>query len=177
MHFFKILIFIICCISKTYAAGDTHGTVFDLLPPALNVTILIILLSWKLKVPLTNYFCTKAEDISNTMERASIKSNEAQLMMDVEKRKLSHLSDEVKSIYDESEKEVVRYEGSLLNETNTKIEKLKTDAELKIKAEKKAIMDELNSELLNQVIQKTKTTIKVNPNFQNKVSSKLLKEL
>ena len=48
---------------------------------------------------------------------------------------------------------------------------------LEIKADKKAVLDELNAELLNQVILKTKTTIKTNKDYQNKVSSKLLQGL
>jgi hypothetical protein len=47
----------------------------------------------------------------------------------------------------------------------------------KIQADKKEVMDELNTELLNQVISKTKSTIKTNKDYQNKVSSKLLQGL
>lgn len=98
-------------------------------------------------------------------------------MLDGETRKMANLANEIKSISVQSETDVSVFEKNLSRETEEKTQKLKVDANSKIQADKKALMDELNAELLNQVIAKTKTTIKTNKDYQNKVSSKLLQGL
>jgi F0F1-type ATP synthase membrane subunit b/b' len=169
--------FLMVLSSEAMAAGNGHGSIMDLFAPTVNVSILIGVLIWKIKGPLKNFFISKSEEITNTMERASLKSKEAQLMYEGEERKAEHLADEMKSIQIDAEKDVQQYEKTLSKETDDKIQKLKSDADSKIKADKKAVLDELNAELLNQVILKTKSTIKTNKDYQNKVSSKLLQGL
>jgi F0F1-type ATP synthase membrane subunit b/b' len=182
MRFWTAYAVLALSITKAYAAGggggaEHHGSVFDLIAPAVNVGILLGVLVWKLKGPLKNYFVSKANDVSNTLERASLKSKEAQMMLEGETRKMTNLANEIKTIHQQSENEVLSFEKNLSKENQDKIQKLKSDSNLKIQADKKVIMDELNAELLGQVIKKTKTTIKTNKEYQNKVSSKLLQGL
>ncbi|MES2528358.1 MAG: ATP synthase F0 subunit B [Bdellovibrionota bacterium] len=165
--------------SAAFASGNGahHGSASDLIAPAVNVAILVGFLVWKLKKPLNDMFTKKSEEITNTIERASLKSKEAQMMLENEQRKITNLSSEMKNLADQSESDVKTFEKNLSKETEDKIQKLKTDASSKIAADKKSIMDELNTELLNQVIAKTKTTIKTNKDFQSKASNKLLQGL
>lgn len=159
--------------------GDTahHGSVTDLIAPAVNVALLVGFLVWKLKTPLKNHFDKAAEEVSNTLERASLKSKEAKIMLDNEERKLAHLSTEIKNINAQSEADVVSFERKLTTEIEEKSHKLKIDANAKIQADKKMMVDSLNAELLDQVLKKTKATIKGNQDYQNKVSNKLLQGL
>lgn len=159
------------------ASGGGHGSITDLIAPAINVGILFGVLIWKTKDALKKHFDTKAEEVANTLERANLKSKEAQLMLDSQQRKMAALSNELKSIQQQSETDVLVYEKTLAKEVEDKTLKLKTDANSKIQADKKAMMDELNAELLDQVIKKAKTTIKTNKEFQTKASSKLLQGL
>jgi F0F1-type ATP synthase membrane subunit b/b' len=182
MRFWTAYAFLALGITKAYAAGGAHGaghhsSITDLIAPAVNVGILLGVLVWKLKGPLKDHFVAKATEVSNTLERASLKSKEAAMMLESEERKMANLSNEVKSIQQQSETDVSIYEKNLSKETESKTAKLKADAENKIVADKKAMMDELNAELLNQVILKTKSTIKTNKDYQNKVSTKLLQGL
>lgn len=166
---------------KAFAAGNAHGdhhaSITDLLAPAVNVIIIASFLIWKLKKPMTEMFNKKAEDVSNTIERANIKSKEAQVMLDAQTKKMNHLDQDVKEIFNSSEKEVQNFEKTLASETEEKTRKLKADATLKIEASKKAMVEELNAEILDQVIAKTKSTIKTNKDFQAKASNKLLQGL
>jgi F0F1-type ATP synthase membrane subunit b/b' len=175
----RLILFLLSMTSTVALAnsGAHHGSAADLLAPAVNVIILVGVLVWKLKTPLRNYFVTMSENVSNTLERASIKSKEAQMMLENEQRKLTNLENEVKNIKQQSANDVATYEKNLARETEEKTHKLKADAQTKIQADKKAIMDELNAELLNQVIAKTKSTIKGNKDYQSKVSNKLLQGL
>lgn len=178
MRFWTAYAIFALSLTKAYAAaGGGHGSITDLIAPAINVGILLGVLVWKLKGPLRNYFVGKSVEVANTLERASLKSKEAQIMLDSEARKLATLDNEIKSIHQQSENEVLAFEKNLSKETEDKTHKLKADANSKIQADKKAVMDSLNAELLNQVISKTKTTIKTNKDYQNKVSTKLLQGL
>lgn len=176
MRFIATYALLIC--SSAFAAGDSgHGSAADLIAPAVNVALLAGFLVWKLKKPLSDSFTKKSEEITNTIERASLKSKEAQMMLENEQRKITNLSSEMKTLNDQSEADVKAFEQKLAKETDEKVQKMKVDATSKISADKKAIMDELNAELLNQVIAKTKTTIKTNKDYQSKASNKLLQGL
>lgn len=169
-------------ITKSFAAGgghgaDHHGSITDLIAPTVNVAILFGVLIWKLKGPLNEYFTKLSADVKNTLERADMKSREAAMMLQNEERKIANLPAELKSIQTQSENEVIAFEKALAKETEEKSHKLKTDAQSKIAADKKNMIDELNAELLEQVIQKTKSAIGTNKDYQTKVSSKLLQGL
>jgi F0F1-type ATP synthase membrane subunit b/b' len=181
MRFWTAYAFLALGIAKSYAAevahGAGHGSITDLIPPAINIGILLGVLIWKLKGPLNEHFDGRANDVSNTLERANLRSKEAQMMLEGEERKSANLTKEIMQINDQSETDVLVYEKCLSKETEDKTQKLKVDANQKILADKKGMMVELNTELLNQVIAKTKITIKNNKEYQNKVSSKLLQGL
>ena len=162
-------------VSKVYgAAGEGHGSISDLIAPTINVAILLGVLIWKIKGPMKNVFIAKSEEVSNTLERASLKSKEARLMLENEQRKQAHLATEISSIHQQGENDVTAFEKNLAREIEDKSHKLKIDANAKIAAEKKGLMDELNAELLDQVIKQTKETIKTNKDYQSKASTKLL---
>ncbi|WPU65389.1 ATP synthase F0 subunit B [Peredibacter starrii] len=168
--------------TKALAAGGGHGeghhsSITDLIAPAVNVAILLGVLAWKLKGPLAAYFNKQSDDIANTIERVNLKSKEAKMLLESEERKAANVANEVKAIHAQAENEVLAFEKNLSRETDERTQKLKSDANLKLQADKKAAMDELNAELLNEVIAKTKSTIKTNKDYQSKVSSKLLKGL
>lgn len=164
--------------TKAYSSGDgAHGSVSDLIAPAVNVVLLFGFLAWKLKKPMSEHFTKMATDISNTLERASLKSKEAKMMLENEEKKIANLASEIKTINQQADTDVVNFEKKLAKETEEKTHKLKTDATNKIQADKKAVMDELNAELLEQVVSKAKSTIKGNKDYQSKASSKLLQGL
>lgn len=168
-------------ITKVYAesahGGDHHVSITSLIAPTFNVALLLGVLIWKLKGPLAAHFASKSEQVANTLERANLKSKEAKMMLENEDRKRINLKNEIQSIQQQFENDVQTFEKNLHKEIESKTHKLKTDANLKIQADKKEMMDQLNAELLNQVIIKTKSTIKNNKEYQEKVSSKLLQGL
>jgi F0F1-type ATP synthase membrane subunit b/b' len=182
MRFIAVYAFLASAATFASEHGGAHGphhapSVTSLIAPAVNVIILVGFLVWKLKKPLSDSFTKKSEEVTNTLERASLKSKEAQMMLENEQRKISNLNGEIKNLNDQTEADVKNFEKALSKETEEKIQKLKADATSKIAADKKAIMDELNAELLNQVIAKAKTTIKTNKDYQSKASNKLLQGL
>lgn len=171
-------IFGVLSIEAVMAAGNGgHGSVSDLIAPAFNVAVLVGFLVWKLKKPLGEFFNKRSEDVSNTLERASLKSKEAQMMYENEVRKINNLANEIKNLQQQADQEIANFEKNYSKEVEEKSRKLKSDANQKIAADKKQLVDGLNNQLLDQVIAKAKSTIQNNKDYQDKTSSKLLKGL
>jgi F0F1-type ATP synthase membrane subunit b/b' len=180
MHFWTAYAVVALSVaSKAWGAAgaEGHGSITDLIAPTFNVVILLGALVLATKNQLKSYFDKKSEDVANTLERASIKSQEARMMLETQKRKMASLDADVKNIHAQSEAEVISFEQKLALELSEKSKKLKADAEAKIVADKKAMMDEVSAELLEQVVAKTKSTIRDNKEYQAKVSNKMLQGL
>ena len=157
--------------------GEHHSSITDLIAPAFNVAVLFGVLIYATKDKLKSYFVSFSESISNTLQRASMKSKEAEQMLETQKSKLANLDSEIKNIHQQTDTDISVFDKKLSQETQDKIAKLKIDANSKVVADKKQMIDDLNAELLEQVIKKTKSTIKDNKDYQNKVSSKMLQGL
>ena len=164
--------------TEAVAAGNGgHGSVSDLVAPLVNVLLLGGFLVWKLKKPLSDYFTKQAEEISNTLERASLKSKEAEVMLQAQMKKMSNVESESKEILKQAEIDVKNYEKNFAREVEEKSAKLKTDATSKIEAERRALINQLNAQLLDEVIAKAKSSIKENKSHQSKVSHKMFGEM
>lgn len=165
-------------VESAFSAGNGgHGSPSDLIAPLVNVVLLGGFLIWKLKKPLSDYFTKQAGEVSNTLERASLKSKEAEVMLAAQEKKMANLDNEVRDVHRMTENDLKNYEKLVARETEEKSSKLKADANGKIEAEKRAISQELHMALLDEVIAKTKGTIKGNKEYQNKASSRLVGEL
>lgn len=163
---------------EALAAGNGgHGSVTDLIAPLVNVLLLGGFLVWKLKKPLSDYFTKQADEISNTLERASLKSKEAEVMLQAQVKKMANVDSEAKEIVKQAQSDVKTFEKSYTREMEEKAGKLKIDATAKIEAERKLLINQLNSQLLDQVIAKAKTSIKSNKAQQSQISNKMLGEM
>ena len=157
--------------------GGHHASAGDLIAPAFNVAVLFGVLIYATKDKLKGYFVSHSENIANTLDRANIKAKEAQMMLETQQRKMASLETDVKNIHGQAATDVMVFEKKLALETEEKISKLKIDANSKVVADKKQMIDALNAELLELVIKKTKSTIKENKDHQSKVTSKMLQGL
>lgn len=173
-----VALVLMAILPSALAAGNGgHGHLSDLIAPLVNVVVLVGFLVWKLKKPLSDHFTAKAEEIANTLERASLKSKEAEVMLQAQQKKMAVVENEVKEILRQAEVEVKNYEKNYAREMEEKSFKLKTDASAKIEAERKSLISALNASLLDEVIAKAKTTIKGNKDFQHKASAKIFGEM
>ncbi len=163
---------------EALAAGNGgHGSVSDLLAPLVNVMLLGGFLCWKLKKPLSDYFTKQADEISNTLERASLKSKEAEVMLQAQIKKMTNVENETKEIIKQAQVDVKNFEKIYSREIEEKAGKLKVDATAKIEAERKLLINQLNAKLLDEVIAKAKSSIKSDKAHQSKVSSKMFGEM
>lgn len=175
----KYLFLILLVTVNAFAAGNGHhdASIKDLIPPAINFFLLFGFLVFKLKAPVREMFIQKSEKITETLERANVKSKEAQVMLETQQKKIAGLDNEIRKIEETTEKEIQQFKEKYSVEISNKSKKLKEDVALKIDAEKKAMFSEINNKLIDNVIAKTSKIIKGNSNLRSKVNNRIIEEL
>jgi F0F1-type ATP synthase membrane subunit b/b' len=171
------LIYLITNVAQASSDGGHHAGPSSLIAPAFNLAFLLVGLIYLTKKKISDHFQEKSKEISDTLERANLKSKEAQVLLENQERKMNHLSQEIKNIQQKTDAEVKTFEQNYQLEITQKTSKLKSDAILKIEADKRAMNRELNAKVLDQVIKKTKEKIKTDRDLQAKATSKLLQDI
>jgi F0F1-type ATP synthase membrane subunit b/b' len=170
----KILIAYILTTGIAYASGKAgHGSATDLIAPFVNVIALVAFLVWKLKGPLRNSFIEKSEKISETLERASVKSKEAKILLETQEKKLAGLPNDLQNIKNQAESDAKTFANKYKEEVMEKSEKLRQDAISKIQAEKKSMLNSVNEKLIDDIIARTSTQIKSDNNLKTKINRKI----
>ncbi|MBD66930.1 MAG: hypothetical protein CME62_17135 [Halobacteriovoraceae bacterium] len=153
-----LALFLLLFSSQVYAAGGSGGPA-DLIFPAINLSILLGLLIYKLKGLMSDMFKKNAQEIKDNIESAAIKAKEAEMMMEMQQKKMAGADDEVSKMRSEADDLISRYEIEYKTEVEHRINKLKEDAGQKIEAERKELLDKLNASLLDQVLSNTKNKL------------------
>lgn len=173
----KLLLLCNLLIASGYANAAGKGTMLDLIPAFINLFILVGILFFILRKPVSNYYTQKSDNIKNVLERASVKAKEAEMMMEAQKKKIDGVASEIDKIHQESEASVASFKTVYIKEVDERIAKLKEDAALKIEAEKKEQVNKLNNSFLDEVIAKAKSMIKSDPSLANQATDKVLEGL
>jgi F-type H+-transporting ATPase subunit b len=118
-----ILILSLTTLSAFAAGNGGHGSVTDLIAPAINFFILFGFLAFKLKGPAREHFTNKAKNIKETIERASQKSQQAEAKMKEQKDKMNNLDNAKKEILASAENEANDFANRNKKETTERIEK------------------------------------------------------
>lgn len=172
----KVLV-LLTLSGTAFAAGSGQGSPTDLIPSFFNVIVLGALLIWKLKGVFKKHFTTKSESISEIMERASVKAKEAEVMMEMQKKKIDGMNEEISKINSDVAVDVEKFKNDYSSDVQERIRKLKNDAALKIDAEKQELANELNEKLIDSVIAKTKNILKNDKGLNDQATSKVLEGL
>lgn len=171
----KISVGLLLLLSGTaFAAGDGPSS---LISAGVNVVLFLGMLAFILSKKLPSFFSAKSENISEMINRAASKAKEAQMMMEAQKEKTSGLDSEISKLKEDSEKIISEYEKNYVSEVTERIAKLKEDADQKIDAEKAEMLNELNSNLLDLVINNAKEQIKSNEALANSATENIVKGL
>ena len=176
-----VLLSLLISISAQAAGGNAPTTWEEFFPtlvwPLFNVVLLGAALFWKLKGPIKGFFNDKSESIAEIMERANVKAKEAEMMMQMQRKKIEGMEEEIQRIHSDANSEIDSFKTTYVKDVEDRIEKLKADASLKIEAEKNQLTNQLNAMLLDEVIEKAKETIKSNKDLNQQATSKVLEGL
>lgn len=173
----RILPFLLILISsEIMAAGNAsgHGSVKDLIYPFINVTLLFGFLFWKLKGPVSKMFTENAKKVEELAELADKKDQEADAQLKTVETKMAEVHNEMHSIVVTAKEDGDRFEKDHASEVQEQIARLKQDAEVKLMSEKAELIREINSKLLDEVINGAKGKIKSDSALQQKATSNLM---
>lgn len=159
------------------AQAEHHGSPMDLIAPAVNFFILFGFLIYKLKGPLAKFFDEKSKKISEVLDRAQVKSKEAQVLFDINTKKMNDVENEVSAISKNAEDDIKKFSKDIEKETQDKTEKLKSEAVQRIEAERKNFLNKLNQELVDDVVLKAKGFINNDLNMKKDLTNKMVKEI
>lgn len=174
----KFLVLLILS-GSAIASGDNenHGSPTDLIAAFFNVFLLAGLLIWKLKGVFKKHFEEKSKTVSEVMERANVKAKEAQMMLDMQNKKIQNLEQEIAQLHSETENDISKFRSEYSKEVQDRITKLKNDAAIKIESEKQELANELNETLIDTVIAKAKQVLKNEKSLNEKATANILEGL
>lgn len=178
--FVKSLI-ILASISVTTAAfaapGQGGGHITDLIPKIVNFGLVFGFMLWKIKKPVSDMFTKNSRDIASLFQVAQKKDQEAQAKLATYEQKLAKVNEEKARIVDSAKAEALSYEKKVVEETAATLEKMKRDTAAKVQAEQNALSAKLGADLIEEVIAKTKSTVKSSKDNQDKATKNLMAEL
>ena len=157
------------------AAGN--GSVTDLIYPFINVALLFGFLFWKLKKPVSNMFNENADKVKELAELASKKDEEAETQLKELETKMAAVQGEMENIVVNAKEDGERFCKDHTNETQEQIERVKQDAEMKLNSEKAELIREINSKLLDEVINGAKDKLKTDGDLQKKATTNMMSRI
>lgn len=174
----KILTLVILLTSlDAIAAGGGTGTVADLKYNAINFIVLFGFLGIKLRKPLKNMFDKNAVEVTALFGLAEEKDKEAQIRFDEYNNKLKNVESERKRILAEADQNAQKFSKQHTVETDELITNLNEDAKVRIESEKVQMARNLNSTLLDEVINKVKEKVGNDKGLQEKATKKLVSQI
>ncbi|WP_419169005.1 hypothetical protein [Halobacteriovorax sp.] len=161
------------------AAGGEYrgGHLSDLLVPAINFTIVFGFIAWKMIPFMSKSFTEKSENIKDLVEYAAKKDAKAEQELQASKAKIDNIQAEKEKIISNAKVDSEKFEQKFVEEMKASMEKMEKDSEHKLESEKKMMLKSLNESLLDEVINKTKSTIHKDEKLSNKATSNLISRL
>ena len=178
MRFGLILIlFISAAMANEHGAVHHEAHVSDLMWPIFNFVLFFGFLVYKIRKPIKEGFDKNAELIKELFEYAKAKDQDAQNKIGEYKDKMKNFHLEVEKLNKEMEEEFVVFKRETTMETEMHIQRAGADAKRKAESEKNRRTKEINEELLNNIILKTKESLGSNSSLRNKATSKIIAAL
>lgn len=167
------LIILMSTTNALAAPSGEQGPITDLTFPAINFSVIFILLFVLLRKPIKAAFEKNADDVTSLYKHAEEKDKEAQLKLAQFEQKVGTLEAETQKLLDQAKLEAEKVRATIEQETVAQMAKMADEAKQKAEYEKNMMIKELNESLLEQVISKTKEAIKGNKDLQSKATDNL----
>lgn len=180
---YKLIGFTLLMIESKLSFASGVGSVhhqpspLDLLMPAINLSILIGAIIYFVRKPVQRFFKERARDVSESFERANIKSKESKMMLETEKKKIYRADDEELKIMEAAKIEALAFEKEYVEMMKIRGQKAREDASLRIENEKNEMIQDLHKELVDEVALKTKEIIRKSSFEKEKISNKLVEHV
>lgn len=157
--------------------GGSGGDISDLLYPAINFTILLVCLTLALKNPLKVMFLQNAEKIQDLYEYAEKRDKEANIKLDMFKKKMNNLEVEKSKIIQNAEKETSDFLEKTLRESEDYLKRLERDTNKKLQFERYSLENQMKEDLVNEVIIAAKSKLNSDKGLSSKATNKMISQI
>ena len=152
---------------QSFAAGDGHGSVADLMA-AINFLILFGFLFYKLKDSISEGYKNSSKDFETKINSAQIAEKEANEFLEEQKSANENATESLKELKKDHEENVLNQSKVIESEYIQKTKKLYADFENKLVSERKKVESQISSNLLESIIKKTSSEISSNQENKNR---------
>ena len=159
-----------------YAAGD-GGSMLDLKWPFVNLFILVGVIVWKVKNPLSEMFSKKASDVEYLYAVAQEKEKESNIKYEMNKKKMESVDRDCDVVLEKFRNQEVRFAKEHEKEVAAFVEKLRKEKDRRIAVEKKKILKEVEKFFMADIIVKAKKQIGEDPTLKNRVTTGFLAKI
>ncbi len=177
----KVLLTLVLVMVSTAVmaeSGEHHEpSIKDLIAPAVNFAIFFGIIFVALKQKTIDYFNKLSDEVKSLMSSAAEKNKDAETKLATFEQKIKNLETESVQIKNEYESDVVKFSKNSKTETETTISRMQRDSEHKLESERNVLIEELNTELVNSVVAKTKNVITTNAEAKKLATSKLVSQV
>jgi F-type H+-transporting ATPase subunit b len=164
-------------IAAEHGGAHHEPHVKELMWPIFNFILFFGFIIYKAKKPIKEGFDKNAQLVKELFEYAKSKDEDAEKKISMYKDKLGNFHLEQERLNKEMKEEVSLFEKEAIEETKRQIEKAGVDAKRKTESEKNKKVKEINEELLNNIIFKTKETFGTNTSLREKATDKIVASL
>ena len=169
------ILFLLLSTTSSYAAGSGH--VGDLFAPAVNFVILFGFIIFKYKGAISKSFTDESIRVEGLLSDAAEADKQATLKLESLEKELSNI-ESVKNGLKTKANEQLNAQVEIINKESTgKLNKLIDDQELKFEQEKAILAKDVNSRVLDLVINNAKNLVMNDSTKKNKTEEKLISSI
>lgn len=171
----KSIFGLVLLISSVAFAGEhQESSIKELAWPAFNFIILFSLIFWKAKKPIHDIFTEKSRKVQELFRFAENKHKEAKNRHDQLVEKLKNVEQESEQIMHEARIEAEHMEKRVHDEIQERMQRMWDDSHHLVETERRQLETELNQEIVETIIKKTKEKIVNDKELQKKTTKNIL---
>lgn len=171
----KIIVLMLISAPAFAAAGS--GKIDDLIAPTVNFIIFFSIIFFAIKGKVVDHFNKLADDVKSLMNSAAEKNKDAETKLQSYEQKVKNLASESEKIKADYELDFQKFAKNTKEETTATISRIERDTQNKLLSEKQNLIEELNKELVESVVAKTKSTLDANADVKKQATNKLIAEV
>ncbi len=181
LYYSAILVLMVCGVASASSAGgevhnswlsgDTYKT--------MNFAVLAVAMFFILKKPVTQFFSSRAQDISDEIQELEQKKADAEKELAEYQTKFKNLDQESKQIVEDYIKQGEEAKTRILAEAEAQAEKLEDMAKRNIEQEFKSAKAQLQQEIVEKAMAKAEEVItaSISSDDQDKLVDEYLKKV
>lgn len=182
-NFFRKFFFVICFVSPIMLlAEEDHGAhhevhFYDLKWQVVNFAILFVGLAYLTRKKIAAHFDNYSSEVEKLINYAQDKDREAQIKLEMFQKKIETFEQQKQKIDQDTKQDLEKYEAQTQLDFKNETNRVMRDAENKLETEKKLILSQLYTELVQKVVENTKEKFVNDKVLKEKATDKIISQI